>query len=380
MSEGLRNLANRAVHGAVHGGTRVTSPSANTRWATAAAALFLLLCATGACGANSVNVAGHHHTSSRPSLTTTSGSRTTITTQPPAVATDGTFAVGTTSLNVVEPPSAQGEPGRTLPTQVWYPATSQSEGPAPDRTRAPYPLLVFSQGYDLGVSAYSALLEAWATAGYVVAAPTYPHTDPSDPAGLDENDIVNHPADLRYVITTVLDTAQQHSSVLSGLVAPNEIGVVGHSDGGDVSLAVAENTCCRDPRVKAAAILSGAELAAFGGTYFARGAANASLLVVQGNDDTINYPVCSSQIYDTAGPPKYYLDLLGAQHEPPYVNPWTYQQVIEHVVTDFFDAQLMGQTAAATAMASDGNVAGTTQLTDGATAPAELGSCPGAPS
>jgi len=60
--------------------------------------------------------------------------------------------------------------------------------------------------------------------------------------------------------------------MLSGLIDPTEIGVVGHSDGADVSLAVATNTCCRDPRVEAAAILSGAELASFGGSYAFSGA------------------------------------------------------------------------------------------------------------
>jgi predicted dienelactone hydrolase len=257
---------------------------------------------------------------------------------------------------------------------------SQHGVAVPDHGRSPYPLLLFSQGFDLGVPAYSALLVDWASAGYVVAAPTYPHTDPSDPVGLDENDIVNHPEDLRYVLTTVLNDSQQPSYVLSGLVDGSEIGVVGHSDGGDVSLAVADDACCRDSRVKAAAILSGAEADIFGRTYFASGTAYVPVLVVQGSDDSINNPDCSTQIYDSAGSPKYYLDLFGAQHASPYVNAGSYQQAIAQVVTDFFDSQLMGQGAAAGAMGIDGNVAGTAQLTVGGTAPPEPGSCPGAPS
>ena len=47
------------------------------------------------------------------------------------------------------------------------------------------------------------------------------------------------------------------------------MGIAGQSDGGDVSLATADNTCCYDPAIKAVAVFSGAELSSFGGTYFA---------------------------------------------------------------------------------------------------------------
>jgi predicted dienelactone hydrolase len=344
-----------------------------------AAMVLILLGTAGACGTTSANVGGHGSPPPDPALTTTLPSATTTTSRPKALATEGTFAVGTTELNIVEPPPAEGAPARHLPTEVWYPAVSTGGTLVRGRTRAPFPLVVFSQGFDLGVPEYSALLADWASAGFVVAAPSYPHTDPSDPATLDESDIVNHPADLRYVITTVVDTARHPSSAISGLVDDAEIAVVGHSDGGDVSLAVAANSCCHDPRVKAAVILSGAELASFGGTYFAGGSPYVPLLVVQGSADTVNFPACSTQIYGEAGSPKFYLDLLGATHEPPYVSAGSYQQVVAQVVTDFLDAELLGQGAFRT-MAHDGNVSGTAQLVEGSAAPPEPGNCPGAPS
>ena len=236
---------------------------------------------------------------------------------------------------------------------------------------------MFSQGYDLSVQAYATLLTGWASAGFVVAAPTYPDTDPSDQHSLDENDITNHPADLRYVITTLLDASHESGSPLSGLIDANAIGVVGHSDGADVALAVAADTCCQDPRVKAAAILSGAELASFGGRYAFSG--GVALLVAQGSADTINLPACSAQIYNAAAPPKYYLDLLGAPHEPPYADPGPDQQIVARVTTDFFDAELAGQTAALAAMTTDGSVGGRSSLTASTVSPQEPGTCPGAP-
>jgi predicted dienelactone hydrolase len=331
-------------------------------------------------GALSRHQSGHGTATVTQSETITTSSTVTTTQPVPSLGVDGSYAVGTTNLSIMEPGPA-GTAGRSLPTTIFYPvggvATGGGPGAQPDKTHAPYPLLVFSQGYDLSVQAYSTLLADWASAGFVVAAPTYPHTDPSDQRALDENDITNHPADLRYVITTLLDATQGSGSLLSGLIDANEIGVVGHSDGADVTLAVAAETCCQDPRVKAAAILSGAELASFGGRYAFSG--GVPLLVSQGSADTINLPACSAQIYNAAGSPKYYLDLLGAPHEPPYADPGPDQRIVAQVTTDFFDAELAGQSAALAAMTTDGNVGGRSSLTASAVAPQATGACPGAP-
>ncbi len=291
---------------------------------------------------------------------------------------DGTYAVATTSIRVVEPAARRGAQDRVLPTLVWYPVERNGAGQAPNRAHAPYPLLAFSTGYDISVRAYRGLLSGWASAGFVVAAPTYPHNDPAVPAEVDENDILNHPSDLRSVITALLDASRRRSSVLWGLVDGNEIGVVGHSDGAEVTLAAAENSCCRDPRVTVAAVFSGAELASFGGRYFA--GPPVPLLVVQGSSDRVNPPACSAQLYDAAPRPKYYLDLLGAGHEPAFAGPDTapaQRRLVARVTTDFFDAALAGERGGFLAMRRDGDVAGTASVTSAAMAPPTPGDCPG---
>ena len=82
-------------------------------------------------------------------------------------------------------------------------------------------------------------------------------------------DILNHPPELRSVIADLTNGRQRTGTALSGLANKSEVGIAGQSDGGDVSLATADNTCCYDSTVKAVAVLSGAELSSFGGTYFA---------------------------------------------------------------------------------------------------------------
>jgi dienelactone hydrolase len=307
----------------------------------------------------------------------------------------GKARVGTALFKVPAPTV----PGGVLDTQIWYPATAAPTRLVPDRSGGPYPLIVFSQGFDLPVSAYTGLLRHWAGAGFVVAAPTYPYTAPPGP--LDEADIVNHPAELRLVISALIGAARDPRSELAGMVNPAEVGLAGHSDGGDVSLAVADNTCCRDPAVKALAVLSGAELASFGGTYFT--GPQVPLLVVQGNRDPVNVPACSAQIYDEARGSRFYLDLLGADHEEPYVSKEAhvpgeahvpqdehvpqgapsaaerYQSLVARATTDFFQAELASNKGAVAALERAGNVPGLASLVVGGEAPVDGGWCPGSP-
>lgn len=281
----------------------------------------------------------------------------------------GPFPVARTTLSLVEPAAgaAPEEGTRQLSTAVRYPRVPASE------RAGRFPLIVFSQGFAEPAEAYTALLNAWAAAGFVVAAPTYPHTDPDAAGGLDENDIVNHPADLRYVIKALTRAGTR----VHALIDPREVAVVGQSDGGDVSLAAAENSCCRDSAIRAAVILSGAELSTFGGSYFAAG--RMPLLVVQGTADTINPPACSALIYDQAPQPKYYLDLAGSEHLPPYLDPGPVRRNVARVVTAFLAAFLEHRRSALQRMGARSALGGGVQLTHGRTAPIPEGVCPGAP-
>jgi len=114
--------------------------------------------------------------------------------------------------------TAAGTPVRLLPTVVRYPALGrpnggENRGAPPARAGGPFPLIVFSQGYETNDSAYAWLMDRWTSAGYVVAAPTYPFTAPTSASGVNESDIVNHPTDLRYVISTLLAGSGQTASV-----------------------------------------------------------------------------------------------------------------------------------------------------------------------
>src|SRR5665213_254976 len=139
---------------------------------------------------------------------------------------------------------------RVLVTYVRYPHNS----------RAPLPLIVFGHGFATTPGIYARLLDAWARAGYVVAAPLFPVENANAPGGPDESDLINQPADISFVITRLLaDSASAHGP-LHGLIEPTQIAVAGQSDGAETALAVAYDPPFLDHRVRAALILSGAEL------------------------------------------------------------------------------------------------------------------------
>ena len=118
--------------------------------------------------------------------------------------------------------------------------------------------------------------------------------------------------------------------------------------------ALAASACCQDRRLKAVAVLSGAEWPPMPGTYF--GAAAPPVLYVQGSADTINPPAASLQLYpaDTAGP-RYYLDLFGADHMIPYAGDDAVERLVARVTLAFFARYVLGDRPALTTMTRAGN-------------------------
>lgn len=293
-----------------------------------------------------------------PSPSTTAAPTTVAPTTTTAPAADPVHPVSETDLTVTAR-DRTGSPVQ-VPTSVWRPS---------DGAGRRFPLVVFSPGYQISPSEYDPLVRAWAAAGYVVAEPTYPDTAPGSPEV--EYDIVNHPAELAQVIDAILAPG----TALAATVDPSEVAVAGQSDGGDVSLAAAADSCCRDHRIKAAVILSGAEASLFGGSYYRSG--NPPLLVVQGDRDTLNLPGCSQQLYDGAGPPRYYLDLPDATHLSAYTAAGAQLDAVKTATVDFFDGYLKHLTSGLSRLGTD-SVPGLSRLTSTAPIPV-TGGCPGAP-
>ena len=279
----------------------------------------------------------------------------------------GRYAVAEQSLTIVDQSRPSVGP-RIIPTVVRYPVIPAAAA-SNTLARGLFPLLVFAPGYRQCDRVYRVLLREWASAGFVVAAVEFPRTNCH--VGVpDESDLVNQPGDVAGVIRQLVAISRRQRGALAGLVNPAEIGVAGHSDGGDTVAAVAANTCCRDHRVAAAVVLAGAEWAPMPGRYFARPAP--PMLFVQGTDDTWNPPPASMQLYraDTVGP-RYYLDLFGAGHFTPYEGGGAPEPVVARVTTDFLDRYLVGQRPGAAAMRRAGRVPGVAAVASGGRLPGQ---------
>jgi dienelactone hydrolase len=161
---------------------------------------------------------------------------------------------------------------RPLETTVWYPA--EGDGP--------FPLVLFSHGLSSEPQAYASVLRPWARAGFVVAAPRYPHTA-YRVREFDAVDVINQPADATEVITRVLALNGTPGDPLEGRIDTGRIAAAGHSAGGITTIGMFSGN--RDDRLDAGIVLSGRRVlpVPFAGTP-------APMLFVHGKlDRTVRY-------------------------------------------------------------------------------------------
>jgi predicted dienelactone hydrolase len=217
---------------------------------------------------------------------------------------------------------------RPVTTYLWYPPGSEGSGPRP--------LLVFGHGFATTPFRYKRLLRSWASAGYLVAAPVFPLGNANAPGGPDESDIVNQPRDMSFVITQLLAASASAQSPLHGLVDRKRIAVAGQSDGAETAFATTYERAWHDRRVRAALILSGAEL----GRHVRIVSHTAPLLAIQGTADRINPPVYSLDLFRAVDRPKFLLLLRHANHLSPYTVPGSRLAAVERVSIAFLNHYL----------------------------------------
>jgi predicted dienelactone hydrolase len=234
----------------------------------------------------------------------------------PPVVVSAARPVGRTSLTVVDPTRpttaipgvTDAAPDRTIPVLVLHPAAGAGAGVTPDAppaTDGPFPLVVVSHGLTGTAEGLLPLLQAIASAGYVVVSPDFPETTGgSDFSALPAYE--EQPADVSAVLDAVLADPG-----IGPLVDPDRIAAGGHSLGGLTTYGLAFHDCCRDDRIDAAFSLAGARLP-FQGEPFSW--VPTPLLLVHGEDDQLVPFATSVGVFDGLSGPGYLLTLIDEDH------------------------------------------------------------------
>lgn len=141
---------------------------------------------------------------------------------------------------------------------------------------------MLAHGHNGNPDKFTELIAAWASAGYVAAAPLFPRSSNSGGGSVD--DVAEQPADVSFVIDEMLRLATTKGSALRRRIDAAHIGVAGLSLGGWTTYGVAFHPCCFDSRVDAVILMSALRGRFDGGEYDFRGL---GALLVHGNADPI---------------------------------------------------------------------------------------------
>ncbi|TCB97690.1 chlorophyllase [Micromonospora zingiberis] len=250
---------------------------------------------------------------------------------PAGSAPEQSFAVGVRQLK------RNRDGDRPLPITIWYPAAGRAGGKATNSARAAdgrFPVVMFSHGLGGRPADYQALLTRWAAAGFVVAAPTFPHTSGSGQPNV--LDVLNQPADVSYVLTQVLALDTRDGDLLRGRLATDRVAAAGHSAGAVTTIGLF--TAGRDERLAAGIVFAGTALGV--GTAFA-GAAAPQLFVHGEADEVVQY-AAGKAVYDKVPWPKAMLSLPNGDHGRALLGNGTSLRVVADTTIEFLRWTLYG--------------------------------------
>lgn len=221
------------------------------------------------------------------------GARGAVTTRTYAVATRmQTFVDSTRPTAATSASTAKSS--RTLDTLIVAPT---------DSTRQ-FPLLVFGHGLTGRPSQYEKLLGRIASAGFVVAAPTFPLSNTNAPGGPSIFDEPNQPGDMSFVITQMLTDKQ---------VDPQSVFAGGHSLGAITTVDLIGNPSLVDARVDGAIVISGTANV-FGAAKLFQSTPSIPVLFIHGDLDATVPISLGLSTFASARSPKWFMTVLGGNH------------------------------------------------------------------
>jgi predicted dienelactone hydrolase len=180
-----------------------------------------------------------------------------------------------------------------------------------DIAAAPYPLLVYSHGFSSTREGGAYLGRYLASLGYVTVAVDYPLTNYSAPGSPNVKDVVNQPADISFILDTLIAQSTQSDHRLYGMIDPHRVGAMGISLGGMTTMLAAFHPTMADSRIKAALSIAG-PTAQFDPVFF-RFRQLPFLMLATDTDALVPYPSNAARVPDVV-PGSQLVTIKGASH------------------------------------------------------------------
>ena len=204
------------------------------------------------------------------------------------------------------------------------------------------PLILAVHGRDGEPARLGALLDTWAEAGYVVAAPRFLTTDKDADDMPTPAAVARQTADARFVLSRVIELAAEPGSPLYGRIDADRIGAAGMSLGGMTTYGLVSNTCCRDTRIDAAILLAAVHRGFDRGRYVTP---QLPTLLIQGDRDNGYHN--SADTFPTLASPTWFVTLHGSTHSPPFEEPRGPEApIVDSTTTAFWNRYLRGDDGA----------------------------------
>jgi dienelactone hydrolase len=225
---------------------------------------------------------------------------------------------------------------RVLPTLVISPKLPP---------RSVVPLLVFAHGWNNNPQGYRTILTSWASAGFLVVAPTSPGMALGLPLTSETAGNQAQLSDLPSVLSTMLSTT--HTLTIDR----SEVVYAGHSDGAQAVATLAFNPALRDDRARAFVILAGARVPQ---NDRWSGSNNRPVYIAASyNDEWGNWP-SSAFFFTHARSPKVLVGIgRGERHLPPWTVSSAFHRAIWESTIDFCRLSFTGEPSARAAMLHD---------------------------
>ena len=216
----------------------------------------------------------------------------------------GPFAVGVATRTFVDATR-----GRTLVTELWYPAATAGRDVPPLRPR--HPLVLVAHGSCGFRTNYEYLTIALASWGFVVAAPDFPGFVATDcnnglPVG---EPLTDGPRDLSFLRAALHDPAGPAGG-LAGALSGQRAALVGHSLGGAVVARAAIQDASFTALVTLAPLLTAGSARPFAGLKPRR-----AVFVMGGTaDTTLPFGIFGMTFFDALPAPAFLLRIVGGTH------------------------------------------------------------------